>query len=123
MGPGVSRADSLEDGGVRGQNSIDIPLTNVDIVSAQHELHNIGLGVLNPADDVVPGNVICLPARVALVVRVKAGWPRALGLKVGHGAHEIDTARQSSRDELVPDQWPPACNLSNGISKKHCMSY
>jgi hypothetical protein len=66
-------------------------VADVNVVGAEHELNDIGLGILNPAYDIVPGNIIRLPARVAFVVRIKTRRPRALGLEVIHAADEIDT--------------------------------
>jgi hypothetical protein len=93
LDPGVRRTHGIEHHCVRPDDAPDVPLAEVDIVGAEHELNDIGLGVLNPARDIVPGNIVRLPARVSLMIWIETLRPRALRLEGVHGADEVDTVR------------------------------
>lgn len=118
----VCGAHRIKHGSVRVDDGLDVVLADVDVVGAEHELDNVGLGVLDPADDIIPGNIIRLPARVAFVIGIKTRRPRALSLEVVHAADEVDIVRQPGRRELVPYQGSPAGDLSDGVAKQHCFS-
>ncbi len=95
----------------------------VDVVGAEHELHNVGLGLLQPASQVLVGDVDGLPARVALVVEIEAGGGGLAVLRVaGHGAHELHLVREAGAGQLVPHQGPPASDLRDRVSHEHWMS-
>lgn len=66
-------------------------LADINVVSAEHNLNDIGLSILYLAHDDIPSNIIRLLARVAFVDRIKTRWPRALGLEVIYTTDEIDT--------------------------------
>ena len=64
---------------------------DINVVSAEHKLNDIGLSILYLAHDDIPSNIIRLLARVAFVVRIKTRRPRALGLEVIYTTDETDT--------------------------------
>lgn len=88
----IRRAHSIEYRRERIKQSLDSPPSTDAIISAEHELDNVGLGALSPTDDVVSRNVVCLPAGVTFMVGIKGCWPRAFALEVAHGPDEIDIA-------------------------------
>lgn len=71
LDPGIRGTHGIEHDCVRADDALDVPLANVDVVGAEHELNDIGVGVPNPVHNVVPCNIIRLPARVAFMVWIK----------------------------------------------------
>ena len=74
---------------VRLDDSRSIPFPDIDIVGSEENAHDVGAALLHPAIDIVPGNVVGLPPRVALVVRIEAGRRAAAALEARHRAHEV----------------------------------
>lgn len=91
---GVSSPQGVQDGRIRIENSLLVPLADIDVVGAQHEIDHIRLRGTHPARDVVPGDVICLIPGVTLVVSVKAGGFLAVAWGTVHRADELDAPCQ-----------------------------
>jgi hypothetical protein len=116
----IRRPQSSHQARVGVLDGLRITLPDVDIIGTEHELDDVGLGVANPAGDVVADNVVNLVARVALVLGLKAGGFCAVGLYVGHGADEVDVAGEVGGHELGPDLRAPASDFGDGVAEEHC---
>lgn len=103
------------------QNTLHVPLPDINVVSAEHELHDVRLRGLDPSCDVVARDVIGLPPGVAFVVRVEAGRPLAVGLEGRHGADEVDGVGEVGADELGPDERAPAGEFGYRVAEEHCV--
>lgn len=113
----VHSPQRLDDGVIRSDNLLR-RLAHVRVVRAQHEVHDVGLGLLGPPGDVLVRDVDGLPAGMAFVagVEVAAGRGAALGV-IGHGADEVNLGGEALGGEHVPDEGTPAGDLGDGVAK------
>ena len=99
-------------------NNLRHSLATVHVVGAQHEIDNVGDGLLDPAIDVLVGDVDGLPARVTLVAGVEVGGLGAAVLRVvGHGANEVDFVGETLGREHVPHEGAPAGDFGDGVTE------
>lgn len=97
-----------------------LPVAEVDVVGAQHEVDHVGDVLVQPAGEVVAHNVDRLVARVALVPPVPVAVSRLAVLRVGRRrAYKVGPGGQPCADEVVPYSRPPAGDFGDTVAEWH----
>ena len=113
---GIRSSHTRQQARIRLDDSRSIPFPDIDVVGPKENAHDVRAALLHPAIDIVLGNVVRLPSRVALVVRIEAGRRAAAALDARHRAHEVYLVCQAGVGDRLPGEAAPAADVGDGVT-------